>query len=169
MRGDIVLTHPIEQLAWNLHQGLFRQHMRIVLEVVEGDELNDISGHVLAEGARVERLIVAIERLHRLEVGVTHTNDDDGQGVLGATHNLVNGLVHVADYAISNDDQDVELLIHLGDLVRFDIAIDLINDIGEVSRAVQLAAIESTLIALYDLLDTIDTWVEDVAVEGEAV
>ena len=60
VRSDIVLAHPTEQLAWDLHQCLFRQQVRIVLEVVKGNELNDIGRHVLAVGGRVECLIVAI-------------------------------------------------------------------------------------------------------------
>ena len=60
-------------------------------------------------------------------------------------------------------------MIHLGDLSRFDIVIGFINDFGEVSRAIQLAVSEGLLIALHDLLNTINTRVEDVAIEGEAV
>ena len=60
-------------------------------------------------------------------------------------------------------------MIHLSDLERFDVVIGFINDIGEVSRAVQLAVSEGLLIALNDLLDTIDTWVEDITIECEAV
>ena len=60
-------------------------------------------------------------------------------------------------------------MIHLGDLERFDVVIGFINDISEVSRAVQLAVSECLLIALNDLLDTIDTWIEDITIECEAV
>ena len=60
-------------------------------------------------------------------------------------------------------------MIHLGDLERFDVVIGFINDISEVSRAVQLAVSECLLIALNDLLDTIDTWIEDITIEREAV
>ena len=60
-------------------------------------------------------------------------------------------------------------MIHLSDLERFDVVIGFINDIGEVSWAVQLAVGKGLLIALNDLLDTIDTWVEDITIECEAV
>ena len=60
-------------------------------------------------------------------------------------------------------------MIHLGDLERFDVVIGFINDISEVSRAVQLAVSECLLIALNDLLDTIDTWIEDITIECKAV
>ena len=63
----------------------------------------------------------------------------------------------------------MELLVHLGDLLRGRVAVHLIDDLGEVSRAVQLAVSECLLIALDDLLDTIDTWIEDITIECEAV
>ena len=60
-------------------------------------------------------------------------------------------------------------MIHLSDLERFDIVIGLINNIGEVCRTVELAVLEGLLIALNDLFDSIDTWVEDITIECKAV
>ena len=60
-------------------------------------------------------------------------------------------------------------MIHLGDLKRFDVVIGLIDDIGKISRAIQFAVSKGLLITLHDLLNAIDTWVEDVAIEGKAV
>ena len=45
-----MLAHPTEQLAWDFHERLFRQHVWVVLEVVEWNELDDIGRHVLTVG-----------------------------------------------------------------------------------------------------------------------
>ena len=140
-----------------------------MLEVVEGDELHDICGHVLAVGLGVECFIIAIERLHRLEVSITDTNNDDGEGHLRTAYDLVNCLIHVTDHTVSDDYQDVELLVHLVDWLACDVLIHFIDDLGEVGRPVQLAVANCTLVAIDHLLDAIDTRVENVTVEGEAV
>jgi len=79
---DTLLAHPVEQLAWHLHQRLLRQEVRVVLEVIERHELHNIRSHVLAVGLRVEGLIVAVKRLHRFKVCIADTDDDNGHGEL---------------------------------------------------------------------------------------
>ena len=112
---DALLAHPVEQLSWHLHERLLRQQVRIVLEVVEGDKLHDVRSHVLAIRLRVECLIISIKRFHRLEVSIADTDNNDGEGQLGATDDLIDRLVHIADHTVRDDNQDVELLVHLID------------------------------------------------------
>ena len=140
-----------------------------MLEVVEGDELHNVRGHVLAVGLGVECLIIAIERLHRLEVSIADTNNDDGQGHFRTAYDFINRLIHVADHTVSDDHQDVELLVHLVDWLACDVLIHFVDDLGEVGRSVQLAVGNGTLVAIDHLLDAVDTRVEDVTVEGETV
>ena len=64
MRLDIVLAHEVEKLSWDLVENLFGEKVRIVLELVEGNELDDVGSHVLAESFRVESLFVGIKHLH---------------------------------------------------------------------------------------------------------
>ena len=109
----VMLAHPVEKLTWNLHKRLFGQQMWIVLEVVEGHKLHDIGSHILAVGARVKSLIVAIKCLHRFEVGITNADDNDAEWILRASHDLIDCLVHIGDHTIGDDDQNVELLVHL--------------------------------------------------------
>lgn len=47
---NVVLAHEIEQLSWDLFKDLLCKQVRVVLEVVEGHKLHDVSSHVLAEG-----------------------------------------------------------------------------------------------------------------------
>ena len=140
-----------------------------MLEVVKGNKLDDIRGHILAVGLRVECLIITIKRLHGLEVCIADANDDDGHGELRAANNLIDGLVHITDDAIRDNNQDVELLVILIDLLRSDVLVDLVDDFSEVGRSIQLAIVDSALVALNDFVDAVDTWVEDITVEGETV
>ena len=46
MRLDVVFSHEVQKLPWQLVQGFFCEQMGIVFEVVERYELDDISFHV---------------------------------------------------------------------------------------------------------------------------
>ena len=140
-----------------------------MLEVVKGNKLDDIRCHILAVGLRVECLIITIKRLHGLEVRIADTNNDDGHGELRAANDLVNRLVHITDDTIRDDNQDVELLVILIHLLRSDVLVDLVDDFSEVGWSIQLAIIDGALVALNDFVDAVDTWVEDITVEGKTV
>lgn len=91
--------------------------MWVLFELVEGNELYDIGFSVLAIGIRVQGLLVAIECIHVAEISITHTNYDDAQRVLGASHNLIDGLSHVVDDTIGNQQKDRKSLVVLVDPV----------------------------------------------------
>ena len=110
----VMLAHPVEKLPWNLHERLFGQQVWIMLEVVEGHKLHNICSHILAVGARVQSLVVAIKCLHRVELGITNADNNDAEWILRASHDLIDCLVHIGDHTISDNHQNVELLVHLG-------------------------------------------------------
>jgi len=89
-RYNIVLAHPIEELSWDFHEDFPRQEVGVAFEILEGDELDDVCGHVFAVGRRVESLLVTVELIHRCEVSLTDSHDDDSHGTLGSTDNLIN-------------------------------------------------------------------------------
>ena len=140
-----------------------------MLEVVEGHELHDISGHILTVCLRVEGLIIAIQRLHRLEVSIAHANDDNRERQLRPTHDLVNRLVHVTDDSIRDDHQDVELLVLLIHRLARNVLVHLIDDLSEVGGSVELAVLEGSLVALHHFLNAVDARIEDISIEREAV
>ena len=166
---NVMLAHPVEQLRGYLHERLLSKHVRVVLEIVVGHELNDIGGHVLTERLRVECLLIAVELLHGAEIGIADANDDDGEGKLRSFDDLVNRLVHVIDDTVGDDDQDVELLSGLALQVRHDMVVDLSEDFAEVSRSVEAALLQSILIALDHTLNPGNAGIEDISVQGEAV
>ena len=77
---DIISSHEIEQLAWQFLKRLFRKQVRVMLEFIERNELDNISRHVLAVSRGVECFIVGIKCVHTTEICVTYTNNDDSKG-----------------------------------------------------------------------------------------
>ena len=63
----------------------------------------------------------------------------------------------------------MELLIHLIDLSRRHLIVNFIKNLIEVGRPIQIALLQGFLIMPDYLCDSIDAWIEDVSVEGEAV
>lgn len=80
-----------------------------VFEVSEGDELDDVSGDGLPHGGP-QHAVVSVQKLHGLEVGRPHPNDDDGQRQPRGPNDGVLRLVKVCDLAISEDEEDEVLL-----------------------------------------------------------
>lgn len=66
--------------------------MRVLLELVERNELDNVRSHILTEGVRIKRLFVAVEAVHVAEVGIANTNDNDSKREIAASNNLVNRL-----------------------------------------------------------------------------
>lgn len=95
LRNDLVLLHEVQKLARNLLKGLFGQQPGVVLEFIEGNELDDVACHLLLESLGIQGDIVRVQHVHFGEVGVSNTNDDDGERQRASSHNLVNGLLHV--------------------------------------------------------------------------
>lgn len=164
-----MLTHVVEELAGDFVEDSSRQHVRIVLEVHVWHELHDVSCHVLAKGGRVESFFITIELVHCLEICVTNADDDDSHGLLGATHDLVDRLLQVTDDAVGDDEHDVELLVILADVSLLGHAVELIKDLREVGRPVQVDVLNGFLVVFNNFWDPVDPRIEDVAIEGEAV
>lgn len=143
--------------------------MRIVLEVVVGDELNDVRGHILAESVRIQGLVIAIKLRHLAEISIADTDDDHSHWQFGAAHQLINRRRHIIDDAVCDDDQDRELLsLAVLDLeLRF--VASLLKDLAEVGWAIETGSFDSVLVAMCHAFDSVNAGIEDVSVEGEAV
>ena len=72
--------------------------------------MHNIRRHLLPVDRRVEGRLVSIKLVHGREVGGTDTDDDDGEGQLGTTHDLVDSLLEVTDDTIGDDQKNVVLL-----------------------------------------------------------
>lgn len=118
VRGDIFGPEVIQELIRNFVKSLFSEQHGIVLEFAEWNELHDISVHIPLVLVREERGFISIKLVHGTEVSIADTHNDNGERVARATDNLVNSSLHVIDNTVSNDKQNVILLILLGHIHR---------------------------------------------------
>ncbi len=105
--------YPMTTPLYNRSSAESRDEIRMrnthVAEVPEWDKLDDVSDRFLSRVGS-ERAAVSVQKLHGGEVGVAHPDDNDGHGQLGGLNYSVTCLVHVADHAVSNDQQREILL-----------------------------------------------------------
>lgn len=59
---------------------------------------------------RAQNTVVPVQNLHVCEVGVAHSHDDDGQGLIGGSDDGLARVRHVGHHTISEDEQDVVTL-----------------------------------------------------------
>ena len=114
LRRDPFALHELEELPRHLSQSLLGKLDGVGLEFAEGHELDDVSLHVLLGGLRVQGLVIRVQLMHAREVLVAHADDDYREGEAGAPDYLVDGLLHVIDDAVGEQEEDEVLLAHLG-------------------------------------------------------
>lgn len=78
-------------------------------EVSKGHKLNNVPENRLALWW-AEHSIVAVQNLHVCEVGIPHTDDDNGERLVRGSHNGLTSVRHVCHHTISEDEQDVVTL-----------------------------------------------------------
>lgn len=75
-------------------------------EVSEWHELHDVPEDRFALG-RAQDSVVPVQNLHVCEVGVAHSHDDDGEGLVGGSDDGLARVRHVRHHAVGEDEQDV--------------------------------------------------------------
>lgn len=78
-------------------------------KVSEGHELDNVPQDRFSFW-RAQDTVIPIQDLHVSEVGVPYTHDDDGQRLVGGTHDGLPRVRHVGHHAIREDQQDVVFL-----------------------------------------------------------
>lgn len=135
----ILSLHVSQKLSWNLLESLLGKLLRIVLELAEWYELYNISLHVLLVLHGVKWDVIGIEDIHAVEVITANADDDDADREAAASSNdLINSLLHIVNDTISDDQQDIVLLVLLADLFGLSHVVDKFNDRGEVGGAIQV-------------------------------
>lgn len=79
---DLLLVEVVHHLLWQLFQHFLSQFVWVVFELVEWNELHNVSRLVLLCFLREEGLFVSIECFHDAEVCVTNSNNNDTQRIL---------------------------------------------------------------------------------------
>lgn len=85
---------------------------------------------------------------------------------MGSLAHQVLDLIHVVDFAISNDQQN---LVGHGVLLRVSVSIELLENLAEVGRTGQLDVLELLSVATEDVLDAVDARVVGITIQSEAV
>ena len=125
---DSICDHVAHKLVGHFLQDFLSQEDRVLLELVELNELNDISGCLLSSAVSEDH-VVTIKLPHVSEIGITNANYDDTQRILGTFHDQILSSGHVMDLSIGEDQQDV---IHGGLNVQLHVLEDGVEDGGEV-------------------------------------
>ena len=169
VRSETTATHEVQELAWHFCQSLFGKQHWIVLELAERHELNNVRIHVPAVLLGVERCLVSIQLVHRAEIGIAHTHDDDRERQAAAPYDLINRILHIVDNAIGNNQQNVILLVCLADIHTLSHVVDHFHNRPKVRRAIQIYTVDRVFVCLNDTVDTVALRVEDVAIQRKTV
>lgn len=157
------------QLARNFLECLLGKSVVVSPELTKWNELDDISTHVPLVLLRVQRFFIGIQHIHWGEVSISNANNDNGQRKVRASHNLVYGLLEVANDTISDDQQDLIGLVVSWDFRSLASIVGQRNDVWEVRWAVELKLFNAIFIAIDNLIDTVAFRVEDVSIQSQAV
>jgi hypothetical protein len=164
---DVVRLVVVGQLPGQLSEGSLRK-LRVVplLEVAEGNELHDVPRGSLSRSGS-QQSIIRVEVVHVLEVGITHADDDDGEGKIRGVNDLLDAALHVGNDSVGDHEEDpVDLLLDGG---RASDGGDLLDDGAKVGRARQLDVAQRMLVGADHVLDTDALGVAGVHVDVEAV
>ena len=108
-RREAFALHEGQHLAGNLRQNLRRQLFFApgpvpLNKLAHLHELDDVArGH---EGAEPQQRLVTVQLLHRLEIFISHPDNNDGQRQRGGFNDGALGLVKVCDDAVRDDEED---------------------------------------------------------------
>ena len=79
-------------------------------EVSEGHKLDNVPKDRLSLW-RAQDPVISVQDLHVCEVCVAHADDDDGQGLVGGSHDGLARVRHVGHHAVRQDEQNVVPLL----------------------------------------------------------
>ena len=82
---------------------------------------------------------------------------------------MINGLLHIVDDTISDDQANVVLLIHLVNLRGLHLIVHLVENLIEVGRSIQISVLQCFLVMTDNFCDSVDSWIEDVSVQCKAM
>ena len=103
-------------------------------------------------GFRKEGFLVRIQLVHARKVLVSHAYYDNGEGEAGATHILIDSLLHVVDDAIGEQQEDEVLLVCLGDTLRVRIVHHHLHTLTEVCWPIEVDIHDAVAVGLDDSL-----------------
>ena len=82
---------------------------------------------------------------------------------------MVDGLPHIVDDTVGDDQQDLELLVLIAAWVSLHVVVHLIENRAEVGGAVQVYVLEAVSVVSDHFVKSVDAGVENVSIHCEAV
>lgn len=84
---------------------------------------------------------------------------------------MVNRFVHVIDNAIGDNEQNLELLVAVAAWISLTHIVHGVKDGAKVRWTIQVdvAVIDAVLVVIYNVIEIVHSWIEDVSVHREAV
>ena len=113
-----------------------------------------------------QQAVIAIEWFHIGEICLTDTDDNDTCWQRWRLNDLLDGLGHISDDAISNQQQD--LVLHQM-LVFASVLVECCDYLPEVGRAWKTDRWQCSPIALQNALNPKNSWVHSVSINREAM
>lgn len=77
---------------------------------------------------------------------------------------MVDRLAHVVDDSICDDQENVEFLLLLIILFVFGHVVHLLKNASKVGWTVEIDVLQAVFVVRDHVIDTVDSWVEDVAI-----
>ena len=166
------LSHGLDAHALHVGAHLIRnlfEHLLVEVAAghacVELNELDDIASG--RDAASIpETAVVAIQLLHGAEVCVAYAHDNDGAWELGQLTDQLNGLGHVMDSAISQEEQDLVAVLSRH---RLHVSLELSEKWSEERRSTKTNLWQCLSVGLHDGLDADNLWIARIAVHCEAM
>ena len=130
------LSHVVYELAWQFLEGLLGKQSRVVFEIIERYELHDISSSIFTELSREESFVITVKFVHHAEISITNSDNNDCKRVVGSSDNLINCSFHIINHTISNDQENLELLVLIITWIRLAHAIDGVENFTEMGWSI---------------------------------
>jgi len=103
IRTDFLGLEEFDDLVWDFAEDFPRESGLIILKFIEWNKLNNVTTHEFTGCFWVKWLVIRVENVHVIEISVANSNNDNGQWQLRRRYNLIDGLLHVHDDAVGQD------------------------------------------------------------------
>lgn len=123
------LFHVLADLFGNLLQDLLGK-VSSLYALLKLNKLNNIARADLSSSGIFEWFVITVKSDHVREFFVADTNDNNGYGHVSTLTDLVDNLLHIVDFTVSQNEQD---LVSHGVTLLFDHCHELIDDLTKVS------------------------------------
>ena len=140
-----------------------------MLEFIEWNKLNNVSFSESTIPIAEQWLLIAIQSLHVLKVSITDSYYDNWKWVLWTTNDLVNCILHIVDYSICYDKQNIEFLVIKCGWFKLCFIVNGLYDATEMGRSVKTHIWQTVFVMSNNIFDTINSWVKNISIHRKTM